>query len=203
MLRRPHEDIMARVVHMHAGEVTLQIQGGSSKQVKFDDLEPEYQKLALAWRNWNPRTVHFSDVKEIEDNSGKAFKAKLVATVGKNYAIYRQSAVSQRGNGYHCIPLHRIEPYERLNTFRKRFHGEFEPMDVTGEDADKIRNLGFKAFRWIPSQGDSKVEIVTQLHVPELRRGTDKVPLVVFLHGKGEAGTDNTKQFKHVTIQVS
>lgn len=191
------KDVMARVVHMHAGEVTLQIKGRSSRKVQFSDLDPEYQKLASDWRKWKPRTVYFGDVKAIKDNDGKSFRAKLVATVGTDYAIYRQSGGS---NGYHCLALHRIEPYERLRIYRDRFIGEYEPMKVTSEGADKIRNLGFDAYRWSHGKGDSKKELVAQLHIPELRRGTKQVPLVIFLHGRGEAGMDNTKQFKHDEI---
>lgn len=194
------KDVIARVVHMHAGEVTLQIKGSSPKKIKFEHFEPEYQKLILDWRKWKPRTVYFSEVKEIKDNDGNSMKAKLVATVGTGYAIFKQSGGTRRGNGYHCLALHRIEPYERLNIYRSRFHGEFEPMDVDGTEGDKVKNLGFKSYRWLPTKGDSKQGIPAQLHIPELRRGSKQVPLVIFLHGKGEAGTDNMKQFKHDEI---
>ncbi len=192
--------ILARVVQVHAGKVTFQIKGSASKEVDFDDLEPEYQKLVLDWRKWKPRNVYFNAVKVIKDNNDKPFKSQLVATVGTSHAIFRQAGTSSRGNGYHCVPLHKIEPYDRLSIYLKRFHGEFAPMDVTGEDTDKIKNLGFKGYRWIPGRGDSKVELMTQLYTPQLKRDSDKVPLVVFLHGKGEAGADNTKQFKHPQI---
>ncbi len=220
------ELVDARVVHMHAGIVTFQLKRpyaksrrpNALKSLSFNELKPEYQKLALEWREWKPRKVYHEEFKAVSGHDGELLSGKLIATIGTQYAVYEiessefnedgtldiafpkvrnnQTPPYQVGGKHACLRMSMIHWEERLRIFRVFFHGEFEPMKVVGEAGLRYEELGLKPYQWVPGQReDFEYGLKAQLHVPELKSNMDKFPLVVFLHDRSGAGTDNVSQF--------
>lgn len=78
--------------------------------------------------------------------------------------------------------------------------GVLERDDPEGAAGDRLRGLGFEGWRFwhnlANTEDPDRNSLPYQLFTPTLEPGR-AYPLVIVLHGRGEAGMDNVRQFLH------
>lgn len=192
------EQLKGKILSVYGGLARVDVSEGGDRNVRelaLDSLDKDTNHFCLLWKHYELKYLPSLPYRNWELKLGEdSFQSYL----GRLKAISEDGIVIELLDGkwvYErrvCLDLPCIYYVEKYS-----YDEEFFPMITKGNLAKKVKDRGFKAFSWKKRFGFKSPPKVVQYFAPDLARLSrgEKVPLIVFLHGAGEKGTDNVKQF--------
>jgi poly(3-hydroxybutyrate) depolymerase/predicted small lipoprotein YifL len=81
---------------------------------------------------------------------------------------------------------------------------EFKVYDYAFEAKDSVKSIhaaGYYTYEYVSADGTQKMTLPYRVYLPtDFNENTNKYPVLYFLHGHGEVGTDNAKQLRVTTV---